>query len=117
MTDHQREMRRKCAWSACDHWMHINQCLKHAVRFEPDVYDLKETDCVSGHPCVYSETCGFEEKRSPLVEPTESEMAAYQSEVRRDAIMSTLKSVSEGLDRLKELLTEEFKATSNDRTE
>lgn len=96
--------------SACDEWTHINQCLKHARRFEPDVYGDEEPCIVDGHPCLYSETCGFEEKRSPIVKPTEAEMAAYQSEVRREQILHILKDLSQGLNHLNELLTEEFKA-------
>ena len=109
------EKRRGCVWRTCDHWFHMNQCLKHAIRFEPDVYDL-ESCCVSGHPCVYSETCGFEESRTPITKPTEAEIAAYKSGVRRERIMYSLDSISKELVRLKDLLSEEFQsATRNER--
>ena len=116
ITDHQREMRHKCAWCACDEWMHANQCLKHAIRFEPDVYDEEETCIVGGHPCVYSETCGFEESRTPITKPTEAEIAAYKSGVRRERILYSLDAISKELVRLKDLLSEEFQsATRNER--
>ena len=98
--------RRGCAWLACDHWFHSNQCLKHAIRFEPEVYDL-EGVCVSGHPCEYSETCGYEKVRSPIESPTAEERAAYKTRVRRDQIRRTIANIEDGLARLKSLLKEE----------
>ena len=115
MEEESGEKRRECAWRTCDYWLHMNQCLKHAIRFEPDVYDL-ESCCVSGHPCVYSATCGFEKSQTPITKPTEAEAAAYKSEVRRERIMYSLDEISKELVRLKDLLSEEFQsATRNER--
>ena len=82
-----------CIWLEYDTWCHATQCLLHAKKYEPEMYNTgnpEDESPVSGHPCVMRDGCGFcvRDKDKPLsaqrleVKPaTSEEMADWHYEL------------------------------------